>query len=197
MEKISVIIPVYNREKFIKKCLDSVISQTYTNIEIMVIDDGCTDNTINIVKQYKNVKLYHNPKNLGLGYSRNRAIKECNANLFLFLDSDDTLEKNCIELLYNKMISTNADIVMGSYDEDLKEEIILDNTNKFDPLLDYSIHFFVTACNKLYKKELFNNFEYPKIPFAEDEAAIHLILNNTNKMVIIPNKTYNYYIQMD
>ena len=112
MPKISILIPVYNGEKYIKKCLDSAISQTYKNIDIIVIDDGCTDNTVNIVKQYKNIKIYHNSKNMGIGFSRNLAIQKCETDLFIFLDSDDTLEKNCIELLYNKMISTNADIVM-------------------------------------------------------------------------------------
>ena len=76
---------------------------------------------------------------MGIGFSRNLAIQKCETDLFIFLDSDDILEKNCIELLYNKMISTNSDIVMGCCDNNLDKEIILDDTNKFDPLFNYSI----------------------------------------------------------
>lgn len=193
MQKISILIPVYNGEKYIKRCLDSAFSQTYPNIEIIVIDDGCTDNTINIVKQYKNIKLYHNSKNMGVGFSRNLAIKKCETDLFIFLDSDDTLEKNCIELLYNKMISTNADIVMGSCDENLDEEIILEGDSKFDILFNRTVTCYMTLWNKLFRKEIFNSFNFPDTSFAEDEDAIHLILSNASKIVIIPQKTYNYY----
>ena len=193
MEKISILIPTYNSEKYIEKCLNSVISQTYPNIEIIIIDGGSTDKTLDIVKKYKNIKIYRDPKNFGLGYSRNHAIEKCETDLFIFLDSDDTLEKNCVELLYNKMISTNSDIVMGCCDNNLDKEIILDDTNKFDPLFNYSIPYFVTAWNKLYKREIFKNIKYPEANFVEDEATILLILNNINKMVIIPEKTYDYY----
>ena len=193
MQKISILIPVYNGEKYIKKCLDSAISQTYKNIDIIVIDDGCTDNTVNIVKQYKNIKIYHNSKNMGIGFSRNLAIQKCETDLFIFLDSDDTLEKNCIELLYNKMISTNSDIVIGSCDNKLNNEIILKDDTKFEPLFNYTVTCYMTLWNKLFKRKVFNDIKFPDTSFAEDEQIIYLILNNASKVTIIPEKTYNYF----
>lgn len=113
---ISVIIPVYNVEKYIRKCLDSVIKQTITNIEIIIINDGSNDNSLKVCEEYKQkdgrIRLY-SQDNIGLGITRNRGISYANGQYLYFVDSDDYLELNYLESLYNVAEKTKADIVQG------------------------------------------------------------------------------------
>ena len=107
---ISVILNVYNGEKYINKCIDSVINQTYKNIEILVINDGSTDNTVNIVKKYKDkrIKLINNKKNLGLALSRNVGIDNAKGRYLYFVDIDDFILEDTIEYLYKLIKKYNV-----------------------------------------------------------------------------------------
>ena len=133
--KFSLIIPAYNVEKYIKKCLDSVLNQTYNNYEIIIINDGSTDNTSKILESYKSNKKIKiiNQENKGLSNARNTGVSNAKGDYILFIDSDDFIEKELLEIL-NKTIK----------DEDLvRFQIrILDETNKII---------------KEYKEETFNN----------------------------------------
>lgn len=189
---ITVIIIVYNSEKTIKKCIESIINQNYYDIEIIVINDGSTDKTEEIIKSYSNIKLY-NIAHKGVSYARNLGIKFCKTPYFMFVDSDDFLEDNAIKIMYDKMKEYSCDIVIGSIDNSLKQEIILTD-DKYDYLFNQKIKYIVTPWNKLYKKSLFKDLKYPDLSLAEDEYLFHHILKNSNKIVIIPNKTYNYTV---
>ena len=106
--KFSFIIPSYNCENFITTCLDSVISQTYKNYEIIVVDDCSTDNTMNILKKYNNIKILSTPKNLRQGAARNIALDNCSGDYIIFLDSDDFLySPDVLAKLENKIIKTS------------------------------------------------------------------------------------------
>ena len=98
MSKISVIIPVYNGEKYIQRCVDSVLNQTYSDIEIIVINDGSTDNTENILKSYSNIVLI-NKENEGVSKARNTGLSLAKGDYVYFCDADDYLEKNAFEIL--------------------------------------------------------------------------------------------------
>lgn len=114
MEKdlISVIIPVYNNENYFERCIKSVIEQTYNNIEIIIINDYSIDNVESIILKYKEldkrIKYYKNTKNEGVGYTRNLGISKSQGKYLYFLDSDDYIEKNCLEVLHSNINEDNS-----------------------------------------------------------------------------------------
>ena len=115
MVKISVIIPVYNVEKYLKECLDSVINQTLKDIEIICVNDGSTDNSLNILENYAkkdNRIIVISQKNKGLSGARNTGLKYCSGEYVSFIDSDDYVSKDLFELTYNNAISNNSDLVI-------------------------------------------------------------------------------------
>ncbi len=114
-QSVSIIIPVYNVEQYLVECLDSVVNQSFRDIEIIVINDGSTDNSLNIIKQYmgKDDRItLIDKKNEGTGLTRNAGIKMAKSKYFLLLDSDDCLALNAIEVLYNKMLQADFDILI-------------------------------------------------------------------------------------
>ena len=118
MEKISVIVPVYNSEAYLENCLNSIIQQTYQNLEIILVNDGSTDGSAAICQRYKiqdpRVKVYHKP-NGGVGSSRNRALEAVTGDYILFVDNDDWLELDHIESLYHLLKKADADIAIGNF----------------------------------------------------------------------------------
>ena len=106
MEKISVLVPIYNAEKYIEKCLDSIVNQTYENIEIVLIEDGSTDNSLEIIKEYskqdKRIKII-SIKNNGVADARNKALENATGDYVTFVDSDDYVEKDYVETLYTNL----------------------------------------------------------------------------------------------
>ena len=127
-ETISIIIPVYNVEKYLNKCLNSVIEQTYKNIEVILIDDGSTDNSGKICDEYaKNdirIKIIHQ-QNGGVSTARNNGLEHATGKYITFVDSDDYIEKEMIETMAKKIMKKNADIVIcGVTDRDEENNII-------------------------------------------------------------------------
>ena len=116
MKKVSIIVPIYNAEEYLPKCIDSLINQTYQNIEIILLNDGSTDNTQNIIASYKDKRIIAiNKKNTGIADTRNEGIKKSTGEYIMFVDSDDYLELNSIELLIKKLEKDKSDIVMFNY----------------------------------------------------------------------------------
>lgn len=116
---ISIIIPVYNCEKYLHRCLDSILKQNYRNIEVLLVDDGSTDSSLNICKEYENkdnrFKAFHK-KNGGPSSARNYGLDRCNGDYIVFVDSDDYLSNNYLQKLYDAMIENNAEVVFCGYD---------------------------------------------------------------------------------
>lgn len=208
-EFVSVIIPVYNTEKYLKKCVDSVLSQTYTNIEVFLIDDGSTDSSGIICDKYaeqdSRVRVIHK-KNGGQGTARNIALDMCSGSYISFVDSDDSIKADMLEKLVSKLQRENADLVIcGSlidngirltkHPKKCKEKIY--STEEL--MKDYvcTDWIFTGPCNKLYKYELFNDIRFPEFRAHEDAFIMHHILGQCKKAVFIEKYLYIQYLRQN
>ena len=204
--KISVIIPVYGVEKYIRQCLESVINQTYKNLEIIVVNDGTKDNSMKIVEEYlsdERIKII-NKENGGLSSARNRGMEEATGEYIYFLDSDDWIELNTIEILVEN--SKGVDIVGANffyYDEVIKkrkiEKDILKNIpiTKGEYLLTKNIEIMVwnKLCKTSFLKEKKINFIEGIIH--EDEEFTFRCYMNSPKVKYIEEYTYNYRVNRE
>lgn len=205
--KVSIIVPIYNSEKYLKRCLDSIISQTLKEIEIICIDDGSSDGSVKIVEQYikkdNRIKLYKNIENKGVSYSRNLGIEKSSAAMIGFVDSDDTIEKEMYEKLYLKIDTTNSQIALVNFnylDENSKIYKVFDKFKDgqskeyiFSKIL--ANDFSPSACIGLYKKEIFfkTNIAYPVNIKFEDPATTYKLIYYSDFISIVEDKLYNYY----
>lgn len=192
---ISIIVPIYNVEKYIEKCITSLINQTYKNIEILLINDGTTDNSEIIIKKYiNNPKVkYYKKKNGGLSDARNYGYQKSSGEYIGFVDSDDWIEENMYEEMLGKMLETNAEMAIGGVryidinNKTLKEFIPQKLEMKDILLASY-------ACNKLYSRVLFENIKikFPVGECYEDLGVIPYLFINSTKTIIIEKIYYNY-----
>lgn len=208
-ELISIVIPVYNVEKYLDKCLDSVVNQTYKNIEIILVNDGSTDNSPLISQKYaesdSRIKLIHK-KNGGLSDARNAGIDIAIGKYITFIDSDDYIEKDYVEYLFNLLIKNKADLSCC-------QKIEVDDNDKFIRRLDKydfkivegksnCMRTFLSnegldnfAWGKLYLKEMFKDIRYPFGKLYEDVFTTHKIIAKCNKIVIGDRSKYIYRIR--
>lgn len=207
-DKISIIIPVYKVEKYIRKCVDSVINQTYKNLEIILVDDGSPDNCGKICDEYakkdNRIRVIHK-KNGGLSEARNYGLNVAKGKYILLIDSDDFIEKETVEYLYGLCQKYNAEIAVGKtrflYEgqeepkktrAEKEDDIKTYNTEQALETMLYSQEFTNIACNKLYKAELFNNIRYPLGKLYEDLATTYKLISNADTIVLGSKYTYNY-----
>lgn len=209
MELVSIIIPVYKVEKYLNKCVESVVNQTYKNLEIILVDDGSPDNCPNMcedwVKKDSRIKVIHR-KNGGLSAARNSGIEVAKGEYFCFVDSDDYVAKDYVKSLYESLKSNNADMAICEVTEvnekynvidDKKTRERLTNCVKtglelLDLILPAKTYAYVVAWNKLYKRKLFNNLRYAEGKIHEDEYIIHRIFARCNRVAIIDKPLYYY-----
>lgn len=208
---VSVIVPVYRVEKYLEKCINSIIDQTYKNIEIILIDDGSDDKCPDICDKYKKndkrINVIHK-LNGGVSSARNIGLENARGEYIIFVDSDDYVEKNMIEVLYKNMIETNADISIGNfryiYDDKIvdnyfpKYSNIVCDDSKYEYLYDeyYNI-VSIIPWGKMYKKSIFKNIKYPLGMVEEDEAVIFDLFKKAKKISFIDEKIYNYVQRED
>ena len=200
MKDISIIVPIYNAEKYINKCIDSILNQTKKELEIILINDGSTDNTESIIKSYKDKRIvYFKNTNHGIGYTRNYGISKSTGKYIMFLDSDDYLEKTACEKLFNKIEKDKLDIVMCDFYKDYETNIEEIHTGSFNNsnLKDNPdiITEYLSPWAKLYSSKLLKD---NKIKFVEDlkyEDAPFVIetLDKANKIGKI-DECLNYYV---
>lgn len=174
--KISIIVPVYNVEKYLERCLDSILSQSFNAFELILVNDGSTDNSYKICEKYsyndKRIKLI-NKENGGLSSARNAGIEASQGEYIGFIDSDDYIDKFMYEILYNYAEKNKSDIVICKYkkvdanfgmNENLNynvEEINYSNFQALNQLYEENNIEFVVMWNKLYKRSLFDNIKFP------------------------------------
>ena len=212
--KVSIIIPVYNTEQYLRQCLDSVINQTLKDIEIIIINDNSTDNSLQIIQEYankhKNIKVIDNKKNEGMYKSRNLGLEIAAGQYIGFIDSDDYIENNMYETMYLKAKETDADIISCNY------SILFNNTKGKEKLT--KIDFFNSrellrisknkligaeeilfdtpvAWNKIFKKNFLteNNIIFdPQIKTTYDAYFNRICFFKANKIVYIPEFLYIY-----
>lgn len=201
MIKVTIVVPVYNVEKYIVKCIDSVIKQTYKNLEILIINDGTKDNSIKIIENLfkdNRIKII-NKINGGLSSARNRGILEATGEYIFFLDGDDWLEENTIELLIKNIDNTQ---IIGAnyylYDEETKNKKKLNLKLKYN-IKEKGIYLFqnemeVIVCNKLYKVSFLkeNNLFFKEKIIHEDEEFTFKCYMLADKIKYIKDYTYNY-----
>lgn len=214
MEQVSVIIPIYNVEKYLVKCINSVINQTYKNIEIICVNDGSTDNSLAILKNLSQkdsrIKII-NKKNGGLSSARNEGLKHVTSEYVYFLDSDDWIEPDTIRLLLCKMLSNDVDCVIHSVklipeNDNCKSRVIecqnwFDSKNKpdgiYDVISEINQDIPSVAWNKLYKMEIIDkyNCKFPEDLIEEDEAFIWIYMIHCKRYYYLNNQFYNYLIK--
>ena len=202
MIDISIIVPIYNAERYLRKCLDSLVNQTKKELEFILVNDGSTDTTEDIIKTYKDKRIkYFKNKNQGIGKTRNFGIEKSTGKYIMFVDSDDYLEKNACEILYNKAINTNSDLVVCDFykvyeNEELEEVRLIDfkqTSLKKMPSLINKIN--LSPWNKIYKRELITsnnlkfieNLKYEDAPFVLQSV---FYAKNISKV----NECLNYYV---
>lgn len=207
--KYTFIVPVYNAEKHINKCITSIINQTYKNFEIIIINDGSTDNSLKIINIYKNknIKIY-NQKNEGVSSARNKGLDKASGDYIIFVDADDHIEKTMLSFI-NKQIIKNRDINILKYDyrEDNnnkrklnKNKVIinlLSGVEAFKLLVKEKKPFDLTciyAFNKTFMND--NNFRFELNRSHEDFGLIPYIIIKSNK-ILITNKVLYNYVQTD
>lgn len=195
MDLITVVVPIYNVEKYLERCIKSVLSQTYKNIEIMLVNDGSPDKSDLIMKRYEKkderIKSFYK-ENGGLSDARNYAIKKAKGKYICFIDSDDYIENTYVEKLYNSIKENESEISWCNFRKvnDFGEigKII---QNEGD-LWSFEM---ASACNKLFLTELFrkNKIEFPKGIWYEDLATTPRLFFITKKVSWVNEELYNYY----
>lgn len=201
MAKISIIVPVYNVEKYIEKCLESIINQTFKDIEIIVVNDGTKDNSIKIIEEKfkdKRIKIY-NKENGGLASARNYGIKKATSEYLFFVDSDDFIELNCLEKMYQKIIEEKTDLVIcdyyKAYEDGTKEPIPIiphyDKTNS-----KCSVTSMPGAVCKLIKTNIIKKYkiEFLENHYFEDNAIMPFACAVCKNFSYIQEPFY-YYLQ--
>lgn len=207
-EKISVIVPVYNVEAYLEKCVESILRQTYTNLEILLINDGSTDNSGDLCDQLalrdQRIRVIHK-ENGGLSDARNTGIEEASSDLIGFVDSDDYIDEDMYETLYRQMLESKAELSMcGHYDvyhQIPEKQVVAIQTWALIPeeairmVMEAKI-LSVTAVNKLYKKELFDQLRFEMGKIAEDAFIMIRLIHQCSKVVATNEKKY-YYVHRE
>lgn len=216
--EVTIGIPVYNVEKYIAQTIESVLNQSFESIEFLFCDDCGTDSSMDIVKHYqemhsrgKNIFTVRQPHNKGLGEARNRMLNEAQGRYIYFMDSDDTIAPNTIELLYKKAQQYDADIVYGS----MRKIMLYDNNKEI--LVQHPEHIFLkenefaeyafkqydampaSTCNFLIKLDVYreNNLKYQPINYWEDFTFTMDLPAYVTRVVLLPDLTYNYLCRSD
>lgn len=203
--KVSVVITAYNVEKYIKKAINSVLNQTYKNIEIVVVEDCSTDNTLKFIKGLQKsdlafpINLVQHKENVGAGLSRRDGIKASTGDFIMLLDADDWLNKDYIEHLVDKQKETGADIVGGGITycyEDIdkfKTETFGTTVSEgFQKFMDYNDGKIVFLSNKIVRSTMYDTVEYCDRRYVEDTPVIMKLLYNANKVAYVNEAGYNY-----
>jgi glycosyltransferase involved in cell wall biosynthesis len=206
MVKVSIIVPVYNVEKYLQTCLESLVNQTLKDIEIIIVNDGSPDNSQNIIdsycKKYPKIIKSYKIENSGQGEARNFGISKANGKYIMYVDSDDYISNDMAEILYNEAVKTRSDVVFcGNYvvDEDykiIKEEPAYSFLNREDVFLNA---FFgkMAVWNKIYKKNLIidNNIKFRSKKWYEDLDFTCKIIMNAKKMSVVDKPLYYYVLR--
>ena len=206
MDKVSVLVPVYNVEKYLSKCLDSIVNQTYKNIEIIIINDGSTDSSLEIASFYASkydfIKVF-SYDNAGISKTRNRALEQASGDYYLFVDSDDYIDLDMIEKMVACAKETNSEIVTCGYRIEWKIfglpifNFKSKTMNSLDALRALSQNDGINnyPWGKLYASCCFNHVQFPdeKKGF-EDTYTVFKAMYNANKVTIM-NKYFYHYVK--
>lgn len=206
-DTVSVIIPVYGVEQYLARCVTSIREQTYTALDILLVDDGSKDSCGILCDEYtitdERIRVIHQP-NGGLSDARNTGIEAATGKYLLFVDSDDYLEPNSIELLYTALSEDKSDIAIGSHRAVYESGTVLDKSTGERTVLEpkevlrrilYDDGIDLSAWAKLYKKSIFSDVRFPKGRLFEDAATTYKLIDRAEKLSVHSVATYNYMIR--
>lgn len=199
---ISIIVPIYNTEKYLKRCIESILNQTYKNIELLLIDDGSTDNSLKICEEYAlkddRIRVFHK-ENGGQGSARNMGIENAKGEYIGFVDSDDYISPQMYEILLNDIETYDADIssCRTGHTEDFDvtgtDEIrIYENDEIIEMHLKFTEEIGQSPADKLYKKKMWDEVRFLQIRAYEDAATIYRVLYKAKKVVYRDISLYHY-----
>lgn len=204
---ISVIVPIYNTEKYLDNCIQSIVNQSYKNLDIILVNDGSTDKSKSICEKWmKNdlrIRLI-NQENMGAAIAKNTGLNSIKGDLFIIVDSDDILYDKNIEILYKYMKKVNVDIIEGFYTIDIDEfnninllydddkSIEIFNTENALKEIIINRKFHPTPWNKIYKTELLKDIRFPKERYIDDEYWTYKLFANAKKVALVDSITYYY-----
>ena len=212
-ELISIIVPIFNVENYLRECLDSIHHQTYENFECLLIDDGSPDKSAEICKEYvaKDSRFrYFKKENGGVSSARNFGIAQATGSYITFVDSDDWLEWHSLENLYAKMLQYTADIVVSCYciyDEEKEMYLFFTYGEEYDktyttqelieklPVLEGETLSFQTPWGILFKKELFEHISFPEGKLCEDLGTNYKCFMQASKIVYTHKNLYCYRLR--
>lgn len=196
----SIIVPVYNTEKYVKRCLDSIMNQTFTDFEVIIVNDGSTDDSKDIIAKYPYKVI--NQKNQGLSMARNNGVKEATGDYLIFLDSDDYIEKNLLKEI-TKSLSNDPDLVRFQVKDIFENGKTIrynetpfkgkNGVKAFELISKY--HFVENACIYAIKRKYYldNSFSFKKDTYHEDFGLIPLVIIKSKVVNSIDYLGYNYY----
>lgn len=208
---ISVIIPVYKVEKYLERCIDSVLAQTYQTLEIILVDDGSPDSCGSICDRYaqadSRIKVIHK-ENAGLGMARNSGLDICTGVFVMFVDSDDYLSADAVQVLYERLVRDGSDMAIGKHTdvwEDGRKNgafcaWMRDNVIKTEDMIASirgSQYLSVSAWGKLYKRDLFETLRYNAFKCAEDLMLYSSILDKCEQISVVDREVYYYFQRND
>ena len=199
---ISVIVPVYNVERYLSKCIDSLINQTYKNIEVLLIDDGSTDNSGNICDEYQKkdnrISVYHK-KNGGLSSARNFGISKAKGEFLCFIDSDDYIDNNMIGLLYYGCVNNQVDISWCDKIIEYDKRVGYKKTIYTKPYLMTTEEAFAnillndpSVCDKMFNRKLFKDVKFPEGKLFEDIITVNHLIYQCDKIYHVGEACYHY-----
>lgn len=203
MPTISVVVPVYNIEEEIPKCLLSILLQKFTDFEIIAVDDGSTDKSGSILnefaKKYKQIRVFHT-KNKGLSAARNLGISKARGKYIAFVDGDDFLDPDFLAKLYQSVVDNDSEIAISGYTNFYNEEtsdfvpkkLVISGEEAVIRLLTRQENIEILAWNKLYLKSLFREIKYPAGKICEDNFTTYKLLARAKKVSYVPEPLYNY-----
>ena len=209
--QVSIIIPVYNAEPYLRQCLDSVLGQTFTNFEVVLVNDGSTDNSGFICQEYARLDSrfkYFEKENGGVSDARNSGLDLARGDYVTFLDADDFLFEDYLEKLYIATTLSNADIMIGGYSrfdgsdfyfykDHFKRDSLVSFTSTqaiqfLDSMLDIQFFNFSTACGKLFKRTLFKELRFPLGRYAENQFVMWKLYLNAERIYAFNGDSYVY-----
>lgn len=200
-KKVSIIVPVYNTEKYLRKCLDSLVNQTLEDIDIIIVNDGSTDKSEDIINEYiekYNDKItYIKQENMGQAKARNKAIEQANGEYLSFVDSDDFVDLDMYKIMYEKAKKEDLDVVICDFNMVYEKGKILNRSNYKELSNDNVINYILAIpgpCAKIYKTKIWkeNNIKFPEGIIYEDLAIIPCLGAYISKVENVNIPLYNY-----
>ncbi len=202
LNRLSVVVPVYNISAYLPQCLDSIIGQTLKDIEIVLVDDGSTDGSGQICDEYAlrddRIIVFHKT-NGGLSSARNEGVNAASSDLIMFVDSDDWVEPFFCEKAYMASMEYGADLVLFNYVKIYNNGSIVKQSptihsgtlTEYEAFL-FNLYYTPAIWLGLYRKELFNNVRFPVGKYHEDTGTTYRLIHNAKKIVYINDTLYNY-----